>query len=121
MARLILDQPRKQACNRIMLDKQVIGRKHLPLFRVEQEHQPHQHREQSFVDLMCSVGPIAQAPENLASRFLIGRLEPFQQFEQGRQHLLGELRRDLVLILATLGQDVVQPLAARAAGAFDRD
>ena len=105
MARLVFDQPREQAGDRIVLDEQVVGRKHLPLFGVEQEHEPHQHGEQPFVDLVRAIGPVAQAAEDLSARFLVGRLEPFQELEQGGQHLLGELGRDLVLILAALGQD----------------
>ena len=61
---------------------------------------------------MRAIGPVAQAAEDLPARFLVGRLEALQELEQGGQHLLGELGRDLVLILAALGQDRVQALAA---------
>ena len=105
VAALVLDQPREQAGDRVVADEQVVGRKHLALLGVEQEHQPHQDREQPFVDIVGAVGPVAQAREELAPRFLVGRLEPFQQLEQGGEHLLGELGGDLVLILAALGQD----------------
>ena len=59
MARLVLDQPGEQAGDRVILDEQVVGRKHLPLLGVEQEDQPHQDGEQPFVDLVRSVGPVA--------------------------------------------------------------
>jgi len=62
---------------------------------------------------MGAIGMVAKTLEELAPRLLIGGLEPLQELEQGREHLLGKLRGDLVLVLPALRQDVVQPLPAR--------
>ena len=109
---LVLDQTREQPGERVIADKQVVGREHLAFLGVEQEHQPHEDREQPFVDLMGAIGTVAKTAEELAPRLLIGCLETLQELEQGREHLLGKLCGDLVLILPALGQDVMQPLAA---------
>ena len=44
---------------------------------------------------------------------LVGRLEAAQQLVQRVQHLLGELRRDLVLVPAAVGEQARQALLAR--------
>ena len=56
---------------------------------VEQEDQPHQHRDQPGVDLVRLVRE--DLPEQLALALVVGRLQAAEQLEQRRQHLLRQL------------------------------
>ena len=46
-----------------------------------------------------------QLAKQVALSLIVRRLEAPQEFVQGRQHLLGQLRRDDVLVLAAVGHD----------------
>ena len=81
------------------------------LFRVEQEHQPQDHGEQTAIDV------VAVFPElfvqQLAARGVVGCLEAAQQLVEGVQHLHRELLADLVLVLAAVGEQGRQALFPR--------
>ena len=86
----------------------LVLRQHVPLFGVEQEHEPQVHGEQGVVD---AVGVFGEGlPQQLLLRGVVGGLESPQHLVQGVQHLLGEALADLVLEPAAVGEQGGQPL-----------
>ncbi len=78
-------------------------RHHPPLFSVEEEDQAHQRGHQAAVDpLRIVAGDVTQ--EGPLDR-VVGSDKPTKKLAKGPQDLLGELGRDLVLVLAALGEE----------------
>nr|WP_165251981.1 hypothetical protein [Paludisphaera soli] len=99
----ILAEPLEEAGDRIELLVDLVAGDEPAILGVEHEDEPHQHGEQSRVDVVRVV--LQHGPEQFALRPLVGRLEPPDEFIEGLEHLLGELGGDEVLVLAAVRQD----------------
>ena len=96
----VVPQPVEQAGDRVVVRVDRIAGQQVAVLGVQHEDQPHQHRQQARIDVVGIVGQ--HVPQQLAVRDIVGRLEAAHQFVQGRQHLLGQLGGDGVLVLAAV-------------------
>ena len=80
----------------------VFVRQHVPLFGIQQEHEPQDDREQCLVDLVWTVGQMIT--QEFALGRVMRRLKSAQQFVEGVEHLLRQLLANLVLELPALHQ-----------------
>ena len=100
IARLVFQQLCVQAAHRIALVVEGAGllvgarRDQVAVFGVEDEDEPHQHRQQPFVEVLRPLG--RQGADQLG----LSRRQAAEQFVQGADHLLGECRRNRRLRLA---------------------
>lgn len=92
----VLAQAIVETCERVEAQEGVFLRQHLPLLRVEQEHESQHDREQSAIDL---VGIVLQGlAKQLTARGVVGGLEAPEQLVERVENLFGELLADLVLV-----------------------
>ena len=96
-------QPLEEAGDRVVVGVDRVAGEQAAVLGVEEEHEPHEDGEQAGVDLVRVVGE--HLAEQLALALVVGRLEAAEQLVEGGEHLLGQLRRDDVLVLAALGED----------------
>ena len=104
----VLPQALVQSHEGVVALEGLVFRQHVPLFGVEQEHEPQVHGQQCVVD---AVGIIREGlPQQLSLRGVLRRLESPQHLVQGVEHLLGEALADLVLEPAAVIEQGRQPL-----------
>ena len=108
IAALIVAQPLEQPGDRVEVAVDRIGGKQVAVLGVQDEDQPHEHGQQTGVDVVRVFAE--HVGQKLALALVVGRLESANQFVKGRQDLLGKLRRDDILVLAAVGQNGGQPL-----------
>ena len=110
MERRVLPQALVEAGQRVVAREGLALRQQVPLFRVEQEDEPQNDREERVVDV---VGTIRQRlAQQLAVPRVVGRLHAPQQLVEGVQHLLGQPLAHLVLEAPAVGQQRREPLLA---------
>jgi hypothetical protein len=94
------------------MDRIEIHRGHeITVLRVEEKHKAKQTRQESLIN---EVGFLTKdVPQQLSFGVVVRGLKPTQQFVQGGENLAGESGRDVVLILAAVGQEGWETLPPR--------
>ena len=90
-----------------MLPVEGISGHQLFVFRIQQKHQPQQLRDQAAIEVLLAFFALREIAQHTSAGVLrqpLGRIETEQQFPQGFQHLLGQARAHLDLILAAGGE-----------------
>ena len=114
----LLAQAIGQSADAVVLPVERVLRHQRFVFRVEQEHQPQQHRDQPAIEVLLAFfcgGQLAQHGASALASNALGRIEAQQQFPQGFQHLFGQAGAHLVLVFAAGRQQLRQALLRVAA------
>ena len=98
----VLAQALVEAGQRVVAREGLARGQEVALFRVEQEDEPQDDREQRVVDVVGTLGQ--RLAQQLALRRVVGRLHAAQQLVEGVQHLLGQPLAHLVLEAPAVGQ-----------------
>ena len=104
----VLAEPLEEAGDGVVLLVDLVVREKVAVLGVEDEHEPHQDSEQARIDVVRVVRE--HLAEQITPALIVGRLETADQLVECREHLLGKLGRDEVLVLAAIGQDGGKPL-----------
>ena len=111
----VLAQALVEARERVVAQERLVLGQHVPLFGVEQEHEPQDDGEQRAVDFVGVLGE--RLAQKLALRGVVRGLEAAQELVERVQHLLGQLLADLVLELAAVLSSAARRCARGRAGA----